>query len=295
MLPPVKKTKYRFLALMGFMTIAAAVYICFFSPLLEIKNVQIEGLQEARALYVENVGANCATNADYIKKTILDLISKRRVLLGLIPSDNLMLAEKSWFLKLQTPDIKNFFIEKNFIKRTLSVYFEPRKEILSWCRPKIKNAEFELLIPENQEENKEESQKQNIEEWECFYADKDGALFKKSSFIELPHFIQIKDFAGRQLALGDSVDSKIINFAQNIFLNTKNKNFPLSRFEIENYESKEINGDGESFKILFSLKKDPARQIDNLFAVLKQEIKDNQSRLLYVDLRNDNKVFFKYR
>ncbi len=278
MLPPVKKTKYRFLALIGFLAIAGAVYACFFSPLLSIKNIRSEG-------------------ANYDKEKIRDLISKRRVLLGLIPSNNLMLVGKNWFSELQTPDIKNFSIKKNYAQKTLDLYFEPRKEILSWCVPKtdyeLRTTDYGALTPTPDSETAPTSTP--TIEWQCFYTDKDGVLFKKSSFIESPHFIQIKDLTGRPLALGDSIDSKIIDFAQKIFLSAKNKNLNVSQFEIKNYESKEIVGDSESFKIFFALEKDPTRQIENLFTVLEQEIKEDKSRLLYIDLRNDNKVFFKYK
>ncbi len=250
------------------------IYGLFFSPLLKIKTIEVE-------------------ESSLQPEDIAEAIKNQRLFFGLIPSDNILLIKPSWISRLQTPDIKNFYIKKKFLKRTVLVRFEARKEILSWCFPAPLGGQPPAA--DSPETISEKAEQKTGWQWQCFYSDPEGFLFKKSSFIESPYFIKIKDSTGKRADIGDFIDFQIINFSQKIFLASQKKDLAISQFEINNYETEEIIGVAESFKILFNLKNNPEEQINNLFALLSNEIKDNRDKLLYIDLRNNNKIFYKLR
>lgn len=239
-----------------------AFYAAFFSPLFKIKNIVSEGYN--------------------FKQQISHIIAAKKIFYGLIPSNNLILANKKWFVPLLFPEIKSFDIEKNFFKKTLILRFNKRQEALNWCVPKA----TDNLQPTT--DNLQPS-------WQCFYTDKEGVLFKESPLIESSQFIQIKDLTQTPLQAGSRVNPEIIVFVHSVFDATQGKNPIISHFEINDYNLREITAIAQNLRILLNLKEDSQKQIANLFTLIDYEIKTDIEKIDYIDLRNNNKIFYRLR
>jgi hypothetical protein len=130
---------------------------------------------------------------------------------------------------------------------------------------------------------------------ECFYFDKNGIAFEKApntsgSLIDL-----IKDYSQKEFKMGDEVLDK--NLMDNI-LTIKNELFQkiglrVTSFDIDTYPVEELRVvTNESWYILFSLKRDIKSQLLALKVALDEKIQ-NRSSLQYIDLRIENRIYYK--
>lgn len=130
---------------------------------------------------------------------------------------------------------------------------------------------------------------------ECYYVDEKGAISARAPiFSELP-LPQIRFKNTADIKLGDSaVSAENIAFLKIWFENFKTIDaHPLA---IEYLKDKEMKISlKEGWFIHLTKNSDPQKLFTDLKLLLDQKIKDSRSKLEYIDLRFENKAFYKLR
>ena len=164
------------------------------------------------------------------------------------------------------PEILDLKLSKNLFKRELHIEIIEREAIGILCA-----------------------------EDKCFYFDKDGIVFGSTSANSEGTTIIVKDYSDRNYNLGDKVFDK--NLIDNI-LSIKNElasklDLGVSSFDIDTYPIEELRVvTNESWYILFNLKNNIKSQLSALEVALNEKIQ-NRSALQYIDLRIENRIYYK--
>lgn len=173
------------------------------------------------------------------------------------------------------PEILNLKINKNIFNKKLEINIQERESVGIFCK---ENPAFAKASAGT-----------------CFYFDKNGIAFENApntsgSLIDL-----IKDYSQKEFKIGDEVLSK--ELMDNI-LAIKNELFQkiglkIANFDIDSYPVEELRVvTNESWYILFSLKRDIKSQLLALKVALDEKIQ-NRASLQYVDLRIENRIYYK--
>ena len=108
--------------------------------------------------------------------------------------------------------------------------------------------------------------------------------------------ILIKDYSGRDYKIGENIfEEKTMNFI------SQTKEFLLSEinlkvvdFDVLSFPADDMKViTSEGWYILFNLQKEAEEQLSALKGVLEEKIKDQRENLEYVDLRIENRVYYK--
>lgn len=173
------------------------------------------------------------------------------------------------------PKISNIEISKDLIKRIIKLEINERERLGIVCKTKIENEEEQM--------------------GKCFYIDKQGFIFEDAPQTSGSLILLIKDFSQREYSLGGQIfEEKTINsiygIRENIFPETGIKilDFNIASFPV--VELKAMTNEG--WYILFELEGDIKKQLTSLKAALQEKIKNRES-LEYVDLRIENRIYYK--
>lgn len=256
-----------------------------FIPKFRIKNISITKISEQN---------------DEIKKIVQNELNKKTFLI--IPKNNIFVLRKKTLIKKiaeNIPTIKNVNLNKEF-PDTLAVNFEEKQKIGVYCENKPAPENFRGKTDSSDED-------QNDTQENCFYIDENGALFGKLTKEEINN--QIKNSAYTEFQNTDLQDKKS-SAAKNFI---KEKTFKaLTEFikiteETLNIKIKKISFGKSSYNIFTSegwymiidenIEEEDMPKIifENLKLVLDSQIKDKRKKLEYINLRLQNKVFFKLK
>ena len=127
---------------------------------------------------------------------------------------------------------------------------------------------------------------------ECFYLDKNGILYETAPFFsDSP--LPILEFVEKQkkIKLGEALLPKNeIEFFLNFIEEIKQQNLYIKKIELENDIKLAIN---EGWKLMLVFGEKNYKNItEKLFLLFERKIKD-RSRLEYIDMRFENKAFYK--
>ncbi|HUT96444.1 MAG TPA: hypothetical protein VMW82_02675 [Candidatus Paceibacterota bacterium] len=129
----------------------------------------------------------------------------------------------------------------------------------------------------------------------CFYFNKDGIIFKDAPQTSGSLILLIKDYSQKDYKLGDKVLDKSF---LDILLQAKDELFSkmglmVASFDIELFPIEVLRVvTNESWYILFSLKRDIKSQLLALKVALDEKI-ENRMSLRYIDLRIENRIYYK--
>lgn len=129
----------------------------------------------------------------------------------------------------------------------------------------------------------------------CFYFDKNGIAFENAPNTSGNLIDLIKDYSQKELKIGDEVLTKelmdnILAIKEYLFQKIGLK---VASFDIDSYPVEGLRVvTNESWYILFSLKRDIKSQLLALKVALDEKIQ-NRSTLQYVDLRIENRIYYK--
>ena len=166
------------------------------------------------------------------------------------------------------PEIMDLKISKNIFNKKLEINIQERESIGIFC----------------------ETSKDM-----CFYFDKNGIVFEKAPDTSGGLIDLIKDYSQKEFKIGDEVLNK--DLIDNILI-IKNELFQkiglkVASFDIDSYPVEELRVvTNESWYILFSLNRDIKSQLLALEVALDEKIQ-NRSSLQYVDLRIENRIYYK--
>lgn len=214
---------------------------------------------------VSNITAVGVDNELNVKKSILNYLV----------SMNKFFLPNNHFAFLSTKQIETVLKETGFGLANAEKVF-PNSLII-----KFEKAEPWLMACKTQEE--------------CYYVDEKGAISARApifSELPLPH-IRFKNAAN--VKLGDSVVSaENIAFLKIWFENLKTIDAsPLTIEFLKDEEMKFFLKEG--WFIYFTKNSDPQKLFIDLKFLLDQKIKDSRPKLEYIDLRFENKAFYKFR
>lgn len=239
--------------LISFLIITIAlIYLFFASPVFEIRNVKISGLGRLPENAISEKIWNQSGKSNFWP----------------FKRSNILLFDK----KVAISDLTNTF---NFSKveiskklfHTISIQIEERPYAFIW-----------------QEAGK------------SYYSDSKGYIIRDSEVKveDLQRFPVIENQSGRELATSDyiEIDLEYLSFIFTLKGEVeKNATLTIDKFIIDQ-EFKTVKvrfKDG--LLAYFNTKEDAAKQLDKLLIVKKEKIKDNLSKVNYVDLRYGDKVY----
>lgn len=129
----------------------------------------------------------------------------------------------------------------------------------------------------------------------CFYFNKDGIIFRDAPQTSGSLINLIKDYSSKDYKLGDKIlDKSITDIILQIRDDLLGKiGLRVSSFDIESYPVEKLRVvTNESWYILFNLKRDIKSQLLALKVALDEKIQNRMS-LEYVDLRIENRIYYK--
>ena len=240
--------------------VGVSIYVVLFSPYLQITNISISGTQELDPAEIQNVITQFQGEKFF----------------KIIPKNNFLFMSQSRIgdaLKNDFKKIRNVRVIKTF-PDTISIAIEERKALIVWCAGD-----------------------------QCYLIDENGVAYNTADFnspeLAQNNLLKIDDESSAPVEIGSEIlDQAYVQYALSIKDALKAEGFePDGDYSTPSRMASEIkvhtaNGNQIFFSTQFSL--DSA--ITALTLVLKKEIpQDQQSNLDYVDLRTENKVFYKMK
>lgn len=129
----------------------------------------------------------------------------------------------------------------------------------------------------------------------CFYIDKQGVIFEDAPQTSGSLILLIKDYSQRKFYIGKKIfEENVINaiskIREDLFLETGIK---VLDFSIKSFPPTDLNVmTSEGWYIIFGLDRDAGIQILSLKAALEEKIQ-NREELEYLDLRIENRIYYK--
>lgn len=244
--------------LVGFVSVS--VYVLFFAPYLQVLNIEVFGTQQL--------------DSNQLKQRIEKMTQGK--FLGIIPRNNFMLVSQASIEKVLTGEFKKIRkveVTKKF-PDSVSVNIDERRALLVWCSGE-----------------------------KCYLIDENGTAYSEADF-NSPELVQnnllrISDTSNREVLIGENIleqsyERYVLEVADSLgdagFESTGEYLTP-SRMAGE-IRVKTKQGAELYFSTQFPLK----TAIATLSVILKKEIpEEKRGELEYVDLRNENKVFYKFK
>lgn len=253
--------RFIFFALFIFL-FGSLFYFAFFSDFFKIKNILIFG-------------------TEFVSKDTAEKIAKD------------YLVQKRFFI----PNSRLFFFKKEILAQKLLNNF-----------PRIENIEVLKKIPDsivlkiNEREQigvfclpSGDLPKGDKNDEKCFLIDKNGVIFDNAPKIEGSLVLKIFKEENSENNIGDEIlpASLIQSLLQFKYLFEKRTAKIVSEIKISAKDFVSLKAGG--FEILFKKEADAKDLADRLFILINQEIKEKINKLMYVDMREGNKIFYKYK
>lgn len=250
-------------------------YVVFFTPVLNIKNVVVEG--------------NKAINGSDVEKIVLSLAGQKKWKMF---NNNFLLfdpaeAENAILNNFKNIDVVK--IEKKF-PETLRVSIKEKPADIAWCNKirveKVKN-----------EKNNSGDEISASEIPQCYLSDEQGIIYEKIGDSIADGSIKV--FRDEPIEMGVKIsDENLKNFIRNIFYNFNNKTgLSLAYLYILPSASRELHlVTNEGWKIYFDLNRGADEQVSDLSAFIKNELKISGSKSIdydYIDLRVVDRIIVK--
>lgn len=231
----------------------------FFSEYLKITKINISGTEKLEDLEIQQ-----ALDARFEGK-FLEIIPKNNFLFFSSKRVENILTDK--FKKIRTANVAKKF------PNTISILIDERKALLVWCAGE-----------------------------KCFLIDENGVAYNSADFnspeISQNNLIKIEDASGQNISMGE----KIINSSYEQYVIAIKDELNKFDFEAEGYytpsrvaEEIDVRTKQET-EIYLSTQFPLESAMRTLRIVLEKEIsRDKKENLAYIDLRSENKVFYKFK
>ena len=240
--------------------VAVFIYVIFFSQYLMVSNITISGTQ--------------TLDSNQLRQNIENSFQGK--FLGIIPRDNFLFISQDKIQSILTENfkkIRSVAITRKF-PDTLNISIDERKALLVWCSNE-----------------------------KCYLLDEQGIAYSEADFsspeLVQNNLLQITDNSGKEVSIGE----KVIEPAYQQYVSSiKDALSPLGFNATGEYwtpsrMAEEINVKTEQeTEFYFSTQFTLESAMRTLNTVFKKEItQDQKSNIAYIDLRNENKVFYKLK
>ncbi len=262
-----KKIKI-FFFIVFFVFFAFSLYYLNITDFLKIKNIEISGNEKISSKQIRYAVENQMTQHRWLifKQHNVLFFNKSRLKKEL---ENNYALEKIRIEKSLFSGIKVEVKEKTFsaIMSCLNSYY-----YLDYSGIAVKKIDFSDVVIQQQENNTEVIRPQ----------------------INLGEYPLIYNQNNEEIKIGEAATSnKIIELILNLNEEFENADFSISHYEIANSYAKDITlVTKEGFKVNFSTEKQASDQAELLSYILDQKV-ENRDKLQYIDLRFEEKIFYK--
>lgn len=233
--------------------ILVLAYVLLLSPIFKIREIKVSG--------------NRVVSNEEIRNSLNSFLFKK--ILVFFNQNNLFLATGSKLRGIiisDFPRILSIEINKNIFEKTIGLEIVERKEAGIFCSG------------------------------ECYYIDKDGVIFEKAPQTSGTLILTIKDNSERELEMGkNAIDKEFMAELINLREDLLNQlGLKVIDFIIETDTLKDLKVDtNEGWYIVFNRGRDLKNQLQALTLVLEEKIKEGRKNLEYIDLRIENRVYYK--
>ncbi len=241
--------------------VTAVIYVLFFSPFLGIKNIYLQGTSEIKyeEVYQE---ADRILSEKYFR-----FIPKDNLIL--VPEEEIKSRLLNNFKKISSVEIKKYFPDRIEIK------IVERKTLFIWCSSGY-----------------------------CHIIDEKGYAYMGADFeseqLKQNHLINLVDDSSKSVATGDKVlKEEYINFVVNLRdeLRKETGLEITDEFHTQSRMAEEVKvATSEGWQLIFSSVIPIDNSLQSLKTFLEKQVnEDNRNKLEYVDLRAENKVYYKFK
>lgn len=247
--------------LVFFIFISSLAYVLFFSPFLEIKKVYLEGISELKYddVYQKIEG--------FLNEKYFRIISKNNFVI--FPSEKIKTELRNNFKKISSVEIERIFPNEIKIK------IVERKALLIWCSA-----------------------------GPCYIIDENGYAYTWTDFesdeVKQNNLLSIIDNSGKPVVVGEKILNEyyikfVISLRDELEKETEIKITNEYHTDSKMAEEVKVKTEGE-WEIFFSTTLPMEDSIQTLKTFLEKEMVDkDRSKLEYVDLRAENKVYYKFK
>ncbi|OGZ33239.1 MAG: hypothetical protein A2174_01875 [Candidatus Portnoybacteria bacterium RBG_13_41_18] len=257
---------------------AAFFYILVFSSLFKITKIQVSGAKEVEISQIENIAAKVVDQRIFFNKIQQNnpIFSPGKIIQPIILEN--------------FPRIKNINIKESFFDHILLIDVEERIPVAIWCLV----AKNEVI---NATSTSEVSLDNTLQAESCYYVDSAGFVFAQAPILSGGLVPIVFDRSLDYLRIKDKISNEnTIKFIIDVKKELDVINLNLTDFIIQSQtlgDLEVISPDG--WKIYFDLNKPAVSQVYSLKRVLSEEVKEKRAQLEYVDLRVENRVYYKLR
>ncbi|MFH0852473.1 MAG: hypothetical protein V1845_02640 [bacterium] len=258
--------------------IASIFYLIVFTSFAKISNIKVEGTKEVDAKSIEEISRSIIGEKFFNK----------------IPKDNLILFPQKKIIGAiirAFPEIKSVVLTEKPFEHSAIIKIEERQASAIWCR---------VPAPENEEistSSVTQAVQASLPSAEsCFFVDSEGFIFKNAPILSGGAVPTVYDKTSQDLDLRRTVaNPERLKFILAVKKELAGVNMILTDFII----ASQTLGDleiltPEGWRILLDTTKSPSSQINALKRVLEEKIKEKRALLEYVDLRVEDRVYYKY-
>ena len=258
---PFYKKRWFRLGLLVLILLGETLYLAFFSPVFQIKEIEVRGFSKISSREIQNFVK------EEVKWNFLFFSSGSIFLLNSKDIEKVILER---FLRVASCNLKRVFPDK------LVIYLQERRPVAVLCS--------------------NDSENNNKRKRNCYFIDEEGVVFEKS-FEEENKYLKIKSTRESPIKLGERIfpREKLEKFLEIQRYLEKNLKISLESISPGNKE-RLIVKTGKNWEIYFNLKEDLKKQLRNLKLVLEEKIlPEKRKDLEYIDLRFGNRVYYKTR
>lgn len=247
-----------YILLVGF--VGVSIYVLFFSPYLQITSVVVSGNQELNS-------------ADIQQRIGKSLEGKY---LGILPKNNFLLISQSGiagFLKNDFKKIRSVSIAKKF-PDSLEVNVGEYKALMVWCSGD-----------------------------QCYLIDENGVAYGTADFnspeLAQNHLLKLTDASSKEVSVGEKIlEPDYVQYALSVREAGKNVGLEMSEeYLTPSRVSEEVDAvTTGGTQIMLSTQFTLDSAMTTLGMVLKKQIPNNEKdNIAYIDLRTENKAFYKFK
>jgi cell division septal protein FtsQ len=241
--------------------VSVVVYIVFFSPFMQVTKFEISGNQE---LATEELRSQ---SESIFNGTYLGFIPKNNYIL--FPTGKIILSLKDKFKKINEVETTKTFPDTFLLKIT------ERKSLLVWC----------------------------VKDDDCYLMDENGIAYNKVDFsapeVVQNHLIKVSDLSSEGIYVGEKViTDEYLKYLMGISDQLKSQ-VDISigeQYATPTAVSEEIDvSTQEGTRILFSTQFPLENAVKGLKIFLQKRPQSKLSEFEYIDLRSENKIFYKLK
>lgn len=239
-----------------FCLLAVVGYFLIFSPYFWVKDIEIKAAQDPK-YYAK----------DEIKEIARNVLERK--FLKFFPGKSIFLVSSAGIrenILNQFPEIKSVEINRK-PPHFLEAVIKERESVGIWCR---------------QDGGKVR---------ECFNIDNEGIIFKESPLVLSDFVLNLYASSSQAVSIRNrAVSSNLMEF----ILNVKEGLVGIKAVDFGIVSEQDLRvGTNHGFGVYFNPANSFDRQLAALETVLNEEIKDNFSDLEYIDLRIENRVYYR--